>query len=61
MNNFCIAHASFLVDEKSNKHIFVFTPSVEVQHFWVDLDERHVFTPTPNVGVGHIYVVCTCS
>jgi hypothetical protein len=39
----------------------VFTPSVGVEHFWMDLDGRHVLAPTPNVGVGHICVVCTCS
>ena len=39
------------MDEKPNKHVFVFTPSVGVEHFWVDLDVRHVFAPTPSVGV----------
>ena len=38
---------------------FVFSPSVGVKHFWVDLDERHVFVPTTSVGVVHIWVVCT--
>ena len=28
----------YLVDGKPNKHVFVFTPSVGVKHFWVDLD-----------------------
>jgi hypothetical protein len=37
----------------------VFTPSVGVEHFWVDLGEKHVFTLTPSVGVVHIWVVCT--
>jgi hypothetical protein len=32
-----------LVDKKPNKHVFVFTPSVGIKHFLVDLDERHVF------------------
>ena len=74
MNNFCIAHASFLqqnfeiatrtwsinlVDGKPIKHVFVFTPSVGIKHFWVDLDGRHIFAPTPSVGVVHILVVCT--
>jgi hypothetical protein len=31
------------------------TPSVGVEHFWVDLNERHVFVPTPSVGVVHIF------
>jgi hypothetical protein len=48
-----------LIDEKPNKHIFVFTPSVGVKHFWVDLDGRHVFVPTPSVGVVlHMWMVC---
>ena len=38
---------------------WVFTPSVEVKHFWVDLDGKHVFVPTPSVGVVHIWMVCT--
>ena len=75
LNNFCIAHASFLqwnlreiatrtwsiylVDRKPNKHVFVFTLSVGVEYFWVDLNGRHVFMPTPNIGVVHIWVVCT--
>ena len=46
------------MDEKPIKHVFVFTPSVGVEYFWVDLDEKHVFAPTPNVGVVHIWVVC---
>ena len=32
----------YLVDEKPIKHVFVFTPSVGVEHFLVDLDGRHV-------------------
>ena len=32
----------------------VFTPSVGVKYFWVDLNGRHVFAPTPSVGVVHI-------
>ena len=44
---------------KPNKPIFVFTPSVGVEHFWVDLDGRHVFMPTPSVGVVHMWVVYT--
>ena len=47
----------YLVDGKPNKHVFGFTPSVGVEHFWVDLDGRHVFAPTPNVGM-HMWVVC---
>jgi hypothetical protein len=49
----------YLVDGKPIKHVFVFTPSVAVEHFWVNLDGRHVFAPTPSVGVEHIWVVCT--
>ena len=37
---------------------FVFTPSVGVKHFWMDLDERHISMPTPSVVV-YIWVVCT--
>jgi hypothetical protein len=33
----------YLVDKKPNKHIFVFTPSIGVEYFWVDLNEMHVF------------------
>ena len=29
----------------------VFTPSVGVKHFLVDLDGKHVFARTPSVGV----------
>jgi hypothetical protein len=47
------------MDGKSIKHVFVFTPSVGVKYFWVDLDERHVSAPTPSVGVVHMWVVCT--
>ena len=34
----------------------VFTPSVGVKYFWVDLDGRHVLR-TPNVGAAGIYGV----
>jgi hypothetical protein len=47
------------VDGKPNKHVFVLTLSVGVEHFWVDLNEMHVFTPTPSVGIVHMWVVCT--
>ena len=46
------------MDEKPIKHIFVFTPSVGVKHFWVDLNGKHVFVPTPSVGVMHICGWC---
>jgi hypothetical protein len=49
------------VDEKPNKHVFVFALIVGVEHFWVDLDEGHVFAPTSSVGVVHMWVVCTLS
>ena len=32
---------------KPIKHVFVFTLSVGLKHFWVDLDGWHVFAPTP--------------
>ena len=35
-----------LFDGYPIKHVFVFTPSVGVEHFWVDLDGKHVFAPT---------------
>jgi hypothetical protein len=63
MNNFCIAHASsqqqnfreiatrtwsiYLVDKKLIKHVFMFTPCVGIEYFWVDLDRRHVFCILP--------------
>ena len=77
MNNFCIAlcllsatklweiatrtWSIYLVDGKPNKHVFGFTPSVGVEHFWVDLDGRHISTLTPSVGVVHMWVVYTWS
>ena len=42
-----------------NKYVFVSTPSVGAEHFWVDLDGRYVFAPTPSIGVVHMWVVCT--
>ena len=48
-----------MVDGKPNKHVFVFTPSVGIEHFWVDLDGMHGFTPTSSVGVVHMWMVCT--
>ena len=47
------------MDGKPTKNIFVFTPSVGVERFWVDLDGKRAFAPTPSVGVVHIWVVCT--
>ena len=44
------------MDGKPNKHVFGFTPSVGVEHFWVDLDGRHVLC-TPSVGTIGIYGV----
>ena len=35
--------------------MFLSTPSVGLEHFWVVLDGRHVFAPTPSVGVVHIF------
>ena len=77
LNNFCIAQAYFrqqnfweiatrtwsiyLVDENLENIFLVFTLSVGVKSFWVDLNEKHVFMPTPSVEVVHIWVVCTWS
>ena len=44
-----------MADRKPNKHVFVFTPNVGVEHFLVDLDGMHVFAPTPSVGVVHLW------
>ena len=43
---------------KAMNFFLVFSPSVGVKHFWVDLDEKHVFAPTPSVRVVHMWVVC---
>jgi len=75
MNNFCIALCFFSTTKllrDSNKNfrafilwmknltsMFLFTPSVGVEHFLVDLDGRNVFAPTPSVGVVHMRMVCT--
>jgi hypothetical protein len=40
-----------------NLNVFVFTHSVGVEYFWMNLDGRHVFTSTPIVGVVHMWVV----
>ena len=45
----------YLADGKPNKHVFGFTPSVGVEHFWMDLDGRHVLR-TPSVGAAGVYV-----
>ena len=45
------------MDGKPNKHVFVFTSSVGLEYFWVDLDGKHVFASTPSIGVVHIWVV----
>ena len=47
------------MDGKPIKHVLVFTPSVGVEHFWVDLDGKHDFAPTPSVGVVRFWVVWT--
>jgi hypothetical protein len=50
----------YLVDGKPNKHIFlVFTPSVGVKYFWVDLDGMVCFAPTLSVEVVHMWMVYT--
>ena len=48
----------YLVDILSSIFL-VFTPSVGVKHFRVDLDGKHIFAPTLNVGVVHMWV-CVC-
>jgi hypothetical protein len=40
-------------------YFLVLTPSVGVEHFWVELNGRHVFAPTPSVGIVHMRVKCT--
>jgi hypothetical protein len=49
------------VDGKPNKNVFVFTPSVGVKRFWVDLDGRYVFCAYPqcrsSAYVGGVYVI----
>ena len=42
------------MDENLTSMFLVFTPSVRVEHFWVDLDGRHISTPTSSVGVMQI-------
>ena len=74
MNNFCIVPCFFsatklLRDTNKNlEHLFggypmnmfvVFTPSVGVKYFWVDLDGMTCFCAYPSVGVVHMWVVCT--
>ena len=49
----------YLVNGKPNKHVFVFTISVGVKQYLMDLDGKHVFAPTPSVGVVHMWVMCT--
>ena len=44
------------MDEKNYQACLVFTSSVGVKHFLVDLDGRHVLR-TPSVGVAGI---CVC-
>ena len=44
---------------KAMEFFLVFSSSVGVKHFWVDLNGKHVFAPTPSVGVVHMWVVCT--
>ena len=48
------------MDEKPINHVFVFTPSVGVEHFFVDLDGRHIFVPTPyrsSAYLGGVYMI----
>ena len=44
--------------ENLTNMFLVFTPSVGVEHFLVDLNGMHVFVATPSVGVVHMWVVC---
>ena len=76
MNNFCIAicffsATEFLRDSNKNlEHLFggypmnmflVFTPSVGVKHFWVDLDRIAYFYAYPqctsSACVGGVYMI----
>ena len=51
----------YLMDEKPIKHVFVFTPSVGVKHFWVDLNGMACFCAYPqcrsSAYVGGVYVI----
>ena len=35
------------MDGKPNKHVFVFTPSIGVEYFWMDLDRKTYFCVLP--------------
>ena len=45
------------MDEKPLSMVLLFTPSVGVEHFWVDLNGMHAFVSTPSVGVVQMWVV----
>jgi hypothetical protein len=47
-----------LVDGKPDKHVFIFTPSVGVEHFLVDLDGRHVFAYSQCRSSRYLWCVC---
>ena len=51
----------YLVDGKPNKHVFVFTPNVEVKYFWVDQDGMACFCAYPQCRSsayrGGVYVI----
>jgi hypothetical protein len=53
-----ITWSIYLVDGKPNKDIFVFTPNVGVEHFWVDLDGMHVFTYSLYRSSRYMWCVC---
>ena len=46
---------------KNLSSMFLFAPSVRVEHFWVDLNGKHVFVPTPihhtSAYLGDVYVI----
>ena len=52
-----LEHFIWWMENLSSMYL-LFTPSVGIEHFWVDLDEKHVSVSTP-VGVVDIWVVCT--
>ena len=75
MNNFCIASCFFWLQQNFWEiatrtwsiylvdillRIFlVFSPSVGVKDFWVDLDGMAYFCTYPSIEVVHMWVVCT--
>ena len=59
---FCnITFFIYLVDGRPNKHVFVFTPTVGVEHFWVNLKGMACFCAYPqcrsSAYLGGVYVI----